>query len=86
MIDFLESRKLLNTYKNDLWNLISLETKEGLKYYTNESKMMLTTLGYLMHKIQFPILGYKYDLNILSRKRLKLMLLNIKCRLLYFIQ
>lgn len=85
-IDFLEKVGKLNIYKNDLWNLISLETKEGLKYYTNESIMMLTTLGYLMHKIHYPIFGYKYDLNILSRKRLKLMLLNIRCKLLYFTQ
>lgn len=79
-IQFLKEKNLLSLYKKNLWQLISSEIKDNIVSYEQLSSEDFTLLGNIMRAIDYPLLGYRYDLGLISRKRIRLMVINLKAK------
>lgn len=84
-VDYLKERGSYEQFQKDIWELLSLEIKIYWSYYSRLSRVDRCRLGQLMISMNYPMLGYKYRLKIVSKKRLQLIVYNVKTIVLYLL-
>lgn len=77
-VDFLHQNNLLDTFRMDLWRLVSLDMNENASNYFGLSKEQFLNLRKLMQSIDYPIFSYRYGLKIFSKKYIKLLIVKIR--------